>query len=261
MKTINSKDGTPIAFDIMGNGESLILVDGALCGRTFGPMPGLAALLSKDFKVITYDRRGRGDSGDSGNYSAEREIEDIEALIHAAGENVNLFGISSGAGLAVLAASRGLKIKKLAIYEPPYIAGKDKDDHLNHEANLKKILETGKRGAAVRYFLSDMVKVPSFFVIMTQLMPVWKKLKALAHTLPYDAAVMGDFTIPEKIMTGISLPVLIMGGGKSDARLQNIVTEVAGIFPNGKLNILEGQTHNVKAEVIAPFLVNFFKDP
>src|SRR5262245_44007413 len=122
MKTVSSKDGTTIAFDQSGNGPAVILVDGALQYRAFDQgMKELADLLSKHFTVYRYDRRGRGDSTDMQTYELESEIEDIEALIDEAGESAFLYGISSGAALALEAAvALGDKVKKLAMYEPPY---------------------------------------------------------------------------------------------------------------------------------------------
>src|SRR5262249_29137018 len=121
MRKAISKDGTTIAFDQLGKGPAIILVDGALCSRSFGPMPKLAPLLAQRFTVFTYDRRGRGDSGDTASYRVEREIEDIDALIAEAGGSAYVFGISSGAALVLRAAASGLAIEKLALYEPPFM--------------------------------------------------------------------------------------------------------------------------------------------
>ena len=259
MKTVTSKDGTIIAYDQSGTGDPLILVDGAMCHRNFGPSRKLAALLSGEFTVIIYDRRGRGESGDSPEYSVGRELEDLEALMEAFGGKANVFGISSGAGLAVLAAARGLPVVKLGLYEPPYIAGREGSIHGQHESKLRKLLSENRRGDAVRYFLSDMVNVPAPFVFMTRLMPVWKKLKAIAHTLPYDAAVMGDFTVPGTMIASIAVPTLIAAGEKSPARLREAANKVAEKLPDGTFKILKKQTHNINEKVLAPVLLDFFK--
>src|SRR5215510_1242343 len=116
-----SNDGTLIAYDRIGAGPPVILVDGALCSRALGPMPGIARLLAERFSVFTYDRRGRGDSGDTAPYAVERELDDLDALIREAGGAAHVFGISSGAVLALTAAARGLRITRLAVYEAPFI--------------------------------------------------------------------------------------------------------------------------------------------
>ena len=259
MNTVISKDGTTIAYDKIGNGQPIILIDGALCYRSFGPMPKIAPLLAKHFVVFMYDRRGRGDSTDKKPYSVEREVEDIEALMNEAGGSAFLLGLSSGAGLAICAAEKGLKIKKMALYEPPFVWDKNSGKPaVDHEAALKKILATGQRGKAVKYFMVTMVGAPAIAAFIMQLLPMWKKLKAVAHTLPYDSAIMGNWSVPEEKISSITIPTLIAGGGKSPATLRNPVELIAKLLPNGTLKVLEGQTHNVSADVLAPILVEYF---
>jgi pimeloyl-ACP methyl ester carboxylesterase len=260
MNTVISRDGTPIAFDRQGTGAPIILVDGALCCRTFGPMPKLAPILAQRFTVFHYDRRGRGQSGDTAPYMVEREVEDIAALIAEAGGSANVLGLSSGAALALAAAASGLNITKLALYEPPYIAGV-KGGHqppVNSEAKLIRILSAGRRGDAVKFFMTDMVGAPAIMAGIMQFTPVWKKLKAVAHTLPYDAAVMGNFTVPTKRAAEVHAPTLIMGGAKSPVGLQHAVDAVSGAIPNAKRLMLAGQTHNVSVKRLAPVVEEFF---
>lgn len=260
MNKVISKDGTSIAYEKSGSGEPLILIDGALCYRSFGPMKKFASLLSNNFTVYWYDRRGRGDSGDSPNYSPDREVEDIEALINEAGRPAFLLGLSSGAALAIRAAEKKLNIKKMALYEPPYVWDKNSGKPaVDHEAELKKILATGNRSKAVKYFMVTMVGAPAIAAFIMQLMPMWKKLKGVAHTLPYDSAIMGNWSVPEERVSSIAIPALVSGGGKSPANLQDPVKLIAKLLPNGTLKILEGQTHNIKAEVLIPVVLDFFK--
>lgn len=259
MKTVISKDGTRIAYDQSGKGQPLILVDGALCSRDFGPMPALAALLAEHFTVINYDRRGRNESGDTLPYSAEREVEDIEALINEVGGPVYVAGVSSGAALSLAAAAKGLNIAKLAIYEPPFMV--DETGHHppdDSEDQLKALIAEGRRGDAVKFFMRDMVGVPSFIVFMMGLFPIFKKLKAVAHTLPYDAAVMGDWAVPVQKVATIKIPVLAGGGEKSPPALKNAVQYVARVLPNSELKMFKGQTHNIAPKVLAPALTEFF---
>jgi len=115
MKRAISKDGTTIAFDRSGDGPPVILVTGALGFRSHAIMADLAAALAAHFTVINYDRRGRGDSGDTSPYAVEREVEDLDALITAAGGSASVYGTSSGAALALEAAASGLPITKLAL--------------------------------------------------------------------------------------------------------------------------------------------------
>jgi pimeloyl-ACP methyl ester carboxylesterase len=186
-------------------------------------------------------------------------VEDISGLIREAGGSAFVFGISSGAALAMKAAESGLNILKLALYEPPYVYEKNSPQStIDHGAQLLALLAAGRRGEAVKYFMVKMVGAPAIFGFIMQLMPVFKKLKAVAHTLPYDAAIMGNFTVPADRISTIKIPTLIAGGGKSPATLQNAVHAVSKALPNGTRRILDGQTHNVKAEVLVPELIQFF---
>ena len=253
MSTVKSKDGTLIAYEKAGSGPPLVLVDGALCSRQFGPMPKLAPLLASRFTVYWYDRRGRGESGDTRPYAREREIEDVAALIQAAGGSAFVVGLSSGAALALEAAASGLPVTKVAAYEPPYMPG-----GANHQARLSELIEAGRRGDAVKYFMRDMVGMPGFVIVLMQLMFwVWPKLKAVAHTLPYDAAVMGDYQVPAARFAAIRAPALVMHGSKTDPRLMKAARSVAEAVPHAQHRVLEGQTHNVDPRVLAPALFDF----
>ncbi|WP_224240197.1 alpha/beta fold hydrolase [Hyalangium gracile] len=259
MNKVISKDGTPIAYEKSGSGPALILVDGALCSRQFGPMPKLAPLLAKRFTVFTYDRRGRGDSGDTQPYAKERELEDLDALLQAAGGSAFVVGLSSGGGLALEAAASGLNIPKLVAYEPPYVAAHDaRHAKANHEAQLQRLLAEGRRGDAVKYFMRDMVGAPGFVVFMMRLMPgTWKKLTAVAHTLAYDANIMGDFSVPAERLASVRVPSLILYGGKTDAKLKKAAETVADAVPGARRGTLDGQMHNVDPKVLTPAVVEY----
>jgi pimeloyl-ACP methyl ester carboxylesterase len=255
-----SKDGTVISYERSGRGPALILVDGALCSRAFGPMPKLAPLLAEHFTVFMYDRRGRGQSGDTQPYSKEREVEDIAALIREAGGSAFLVGLSSGAALALEAAASGLPVTKVAAYEPPFIAEGTHHVVPDHQRQLRALVGEGKRGGAVQYFMRDMVGVPAPAVLVMRLMPwMWRKLEAVAHTLPYDAAVMGDFKVPTARLRSIAIPTLVMHGSKTDVRLRNAANAAAGAIPGARHTTLAGQTHNVKPAALTPAVVEFFK--
>lgn len=262
MKNVTSKDGTSIAFEQIGNGPPLILVDGALCYRGMGPSGPLAKVLADTFTVYTYDRRGRGMSGDTAPFSVEREIEDIEALIGEAGGSAFVYGISSGAAFALEAAKSGLAIKKLALYEAPFIIDGTRtpvpDDF--RETLIEKI-SAGRRSEAVKLFMKA-VGVPSIFIALMPLMPAWSKLKAAAHTLPYDFAILDGYQagkpLPSQRWDAIKTPTLVMDGGKSPEWMRNAMTALADAIPGANLQTLPGQTHMLKPKAIAPALSAFF---
>lgn len=265
MNTVVSSDGTTIAFDQVGQGPALILVDGALCDRASGPNGPLAAVLAEHFTVLTYDRRGRGDSGDTAPYSVEREIEDLEAVLKEAGGTAYLYGISSGGVLALEAATRGLGIRKLAVYEAPFVVD---DTRAPMPPDLAQqftdLVSANRRGAAVRLFMTEGVGLAAVFVAVMRVLPAWSRLKALAHTLAYDMAVLGDDTgtggpLPAKRWAAVTAPTLVVGGGKSPAWMQNAMRALAEVVPGARHRTLEGQMHIVKPKALAPVLVEFFQ--
>jgi len=256
-----SKDGTQIAYEKRGSGPAIVVVDGALCSRGFGPTSKLVPLLEKNFTVITYDRRGRNESGDTLPYAAEREIEDIDALIKVAGGPVYMVGFSSGAALVLNAAAKGLSIKKMVLYEAPYVMNMGgHNPPADAEGQLKIIIGADRRGDAVKFFMRDMVGMPAIFAAIMSLTPVWSKLKAVAHTLPYDAAIMNGFTLPVELAKKVSIPALVMGGSKSPVSLRNAVQKLTENIPGAQSKFLQGQNHNVSMKVLAPELINYFKN-
>ncbi len=258
MSRVIAKDGSTIAHQKTGTGPSMIVVDGALCSRRFGPSAKLAPLLASHFTVYTYDRRGRGDSTDTQPYAPEREIDDLAALREAAGGSASLLGLSSGAALALNAAAAGLPVAAVVAYEPPYVDEEGKRDATRFEGELKRLVSTGDRGGAVKYFMKDMVGAPGFVVVMMRLMPwIWRKLQAVAHTLPYDAAVMTGFRIPRDRFANIRRPVLVMNGTKTDERLKQAARALAAIIPGAQHRELSGQTHNVNPGVLAAAAIEF----
>jgi pimeloyl-ACP methyl ester carboxylesterase len=260
-KTV-SRDGTRIAFDRSGQGPALILVDGALCYRASGPSGPLAAALARHFTVFTYDRRGRGDSGDRAPYAVDREVDDIEALIREAGGNAFLYGVSSGAALALEAASRGLPVSSLAMYEAPFIVD-DSRPPITDEvmSRLDQALTAGRRGDAVKLFMKQ-VGVPAVFIALMRFMPAWSKLTAVAHTLPYDFTIVKDYQkgtpLPATPWAGATMPTLVMDGGKSPAWMRNAMRSLAAVLPNATYRTLEGQTHMIAAKAHVGPLVDFF---
>jgi len=254
-----SKDGTEIAYEKRGTGPAVIIVDGALCSRAFGPAPKLVPLLEKNFTVISYDRRGRNESADTSPYSTEREIEDLDALIKIAGGPVCMVGFSSGAALILNAAAKGLNIKKMVLYEAPYVVNMGgHNPPADSEEQLKKLISADRRSDAVKFFMKDMIGVPAIMTAIMSIMPMWPKLKAVAHTLPYDAAIMNGFTTPVKLANSVNAPTLVMGGTKSPVSLRNAVQKLSESIPGAQSKLLQGQNHNVSMKVLAPELINYF---
>ncbi len=259
MKKVTSKDGTQIAYDQRGTGPALILVDGALCYRSFGPMQPLAELLAPHFTVYNYDRRGRGDSDDTQPYALVREIEDIEALIDEAGGSAFVYGISSGGALALEAASKlGQKIKKLAIYEAPYNSEKDAvQDWKQYRKQLSALLAENRRGDAAALFMMS-VGTPEEQVAGMRQAPVWSMFESVAPTLAYDAAALGDDrSIPVERAAQVRVPTLVMSGTALPF-MMTTADALAKAIPQARRHTLEGQTHDVNLEVLAPVLVEFF---
>jgi pimeloyl-ACP methyl ester carboxylesterase len=262
MPMTRSADGTLIAFDEIGQGPALLLVDGALCHRGFGPMKELAGLLSKHFTVYIYDRRGRGESSDTAPWALEREVEDIMALLAAAGGSASVMGLSSGAALALEAARSGAPIRRLALYEAPFVVDDTNpplpDDYL---PRLKAFVAGNQRGAAVKQFMR-LVGVPRLMLGIMPLMPMWKKLTAVAPTLVYDISIVEPYQkgrpLPADRWGGMSVPTLVMDGGKSPEWMRNGMHALASAIPGARYETLPGQNHMVKARVLAPVLAQFF---
>ena len=261
MPTVTSKDGTSIAYERSGDGPAVILVDGALCYRDFGPMRPLAALLAQRFTVYAYDRRGRGQSADTTPYAAEREVEDIAALIAEAGGRAHLFGTSSGAVLA-LEAARQLtgEVTKLAMYEPPLSVNEQGVERFTaYRAHIGELLAAGRRGDTAEAFMR-LVGQPDEAISGMRQAPMWPMFEAVAPTLAYDAAVMGDSSVPVSVASSVAISALVMAGGASPEFMQQAAREVAGAMPHARYQTLEGQTHAVDVEALAPVLVEFFTE-
>lgn len=266
--TTTSADGTTIAYDVVGSGPALVLVDGALCYRDFGPSKEFADALSDRFTVYRYDRRGRGESNIAKPAAAgtteavEQEVADLGAVIEAAGGHAHLLGLSSGAFLALEAARAGLRIDKIVAYEAPLILD---DTHRPNDADLAQqveaLVEKGKRAAAVELFMRT-VGMPWIGVKIMRLTPAFKKLTPVAHTLPYDLGMVVPFQqgvpLPGGYFKNVSVPVLSIAGGKSPDYMTNAQQAIAAAVPEGRHVVLDGQNHMVAASALAPVAAEFF---
>lgn len=256
METITSRDGTMIAFDKMGEGPPVVLVCGGSVDRTADA--AIAQQLASDFTVFNYDRRGRGDSGDMQPYAIEREVEDIQVMIEAAGGSAFLWGSSSGAALALIAAENGVSASKLALWEPPYIPDGFPKPPEDQVEQYETMVAEGRRGDAVEYFMSKVIGLPPEFVAGARTQPFWPAQEALAHTLAYDARIMSDYTVPVDRAASVKIPTLVIAGGADFPWMRQTAQALADALPDGKVRFLEGQGHDVDPAVLAPVLVEFF---
>jgi len=256
MNKVTSRDGTAIAFDRLGDGPPVILV----CGGSTDRMANapLAQVLAPDFTVLNYDRRGRGDSGDTAPYAVEREVEDIEALITEAGGSAFLYGTSSGAALALEAAASGLPITKLALWEPPFILDESARPPANQVETYNEMIAEGRRGDAVEYFMTKVVGMPPEFVAGARQAPFWASQEGLAHTLAYDATIMRDYSLPTEQAASVKAPTLVIAGGADFPWMRETAQALAEAIPDGQSRILEGQGHDVDPADFAGALVEFF---
>jgi pimeloyl-ACP methyl ester carboxylesterase len=260
-----SKDGTEIAYDRTGKGPAVVLVSGAFSYRKYPATLKLVALLANHFTVYNYDRRGRGDSTDAPPYAVEREIEDLQAVIDAAGGTANVWGLSSGAVLALKAAGRGLNIEKLALQEPPlFVDAGDWHPPTDWVDHLRDLIAVDHRDDAIKYFMVDCMGAPGFVITLMHVIPgAWRKLKAVAQTLPYDAQISAGYAGKALVANewrGVTIPTLVMAGTESPAFLRHDAAELAGVLVNGHVLMQKGLGHtkSLSPKVIAPALVDFF---
>ena len=262
MQTVTSKDGTRIAYDKVGQGPALVVVGGALSPRSGADE--LAQQLSRDFTVYSYDRRGRGDSTDTGPYAVQREVEDLAAIIDAAGGSAYVYGKSSGAALALQATPPlGGKIRKLALYEAPYSEAEGAATQWKEfRGRLDGLLGAGKKAEAVTAFMK-FVGAPDEAIAKLKASPAWPGMEAMAPTLAYDTALLGDDrAVPVAIAAKVKVPTLVMDGGASLGPMpfmRSTADKIARAIPGAERRTLEGQAHDVSAKAIAPILAKFFK--
>jgi alpha-beta hydrolase superfamily lysophospholipase len=257
---VASADGTTIVFDRYGEGPAVVLVHGAFTGRAHPTLSDVAAALAPWFTVFNYDRRGRGGSGNTLPYAVRREIEDLMAVVGIAGGPAMVFGGSSGAGLALEAAAGNPAVTRLALWEPPYHVDASAPA-LPHDfaARLESLVTDGRRGDAVERFLVDAAGAPAGAVEAMRRQPSWAETEAIAHTLAYEAAVMGPGNaLPAGRLAAVTQPTLVLTGGESPAWLVSAGQAVTATVPGAVHRVLDGQTHNVSAEALAPELLEFF---
>jgi pimeloyl-ACP methyl ester carboxylesterase len=255
-KTVTSKDGTQIAYEQAGTGPALVLVDAAGHYRELSSFGGLIGLLAADFTVYHYDRRGRGGSTDTSPYAVEREVDDLAALIDAAGGSAFLYGFSSGGLVALHAAASGLTIPKLALLEPPIANDEDRPARSAFTAELAELVAAGRRGAAVGFFLTG-IGVPDEIIAGMRENRSWSAMEAVAHTLVYDCMVSEATSF--QLLASVSVPTLVLDSEGSSDNLTGMAATVARAMPNSSHRSLAGAWHGVPDDVLAPVLTEYFK--
>lgn len=251
MNTVTSADGTPIAFDRTGDGPALVLVVGAFCDRS--STRTLAACLASTFTVYEYDRRGRGSSGDTAPYAVAREVEDLAAVLDAAGGSAFVFGHSSGAALALEAAAVGVPMDRLAVHEPPYVEGAT----YAFAAHLAELAAAGRHSDTAEAFLG-LTGVPPAVLEQMKAAPYWSHMAGFAATLGYDVTLCNDGVLPRDRLARIAVPVLALAGGTSPAWAQDGAQAIATTVVDGRARVLDGQGHGVADDVLVPVLTGFF---
>ena len=277
MEATKSADGTVIAYDRAGDGPPLVIVLGAFCDRKSFVPP---ASLTDRFTVCTYDRRGRGDSGDTQPYSPDREVADLAAVIGSvsgsesgsgraggpgsgaggpgSGAGAFVFGHSSGAALALRAAAHGVPMAAVVAYEAPFVIPGTRKLAEDPAGRITALVAAGRRADAVRFWMTDVVQAPAEVIPMMENSPMWAGLQALTHTLPYDLALTGDRGVPVDDLAKITVPVLVLGGANSPDWFHRTVEATTDAISGARLVMLDGQDHGAPPEVIAPVLTGFF---
>ncbi|ADB74454.1 alpha/beta fold hydrolase [Geodermatophilus obscurus] len=254
-ETASSADGTSIAYEVFGAGPLLIAVCGATCDRAL--MRSTAQALGRYFTTVNYDRRGRGDSGDTLPYAVGREIEDIAALIDRIGGPAHLYGHSSGAGLVLHAVAAGLPVDEFVLHDPPYSPDDEssRDEARRYGQTIRSLLAQGRRADALETFCR-LTGMPEGVIDGMRGTRRWAELTALAPTLGYDSAVMGDLesggAVPEEVAVRVTRPGLVLVGGESPPFMMEVGRRLAHLLPEGRLQVVEGHGHVVPPDVLAP---------
>ncbi|MFG2694871.1 alpha/beta fold hydrolase [Kitasatospora sp. NPDC048407] len=263
---VTSADGTRIAYQAAGEGPAVVIVDGAMCHRGFGPSAGIAGQLADGHRVFSYERRGRGESGADGADGAsgadvvEREIEDLAAVVAAAGGSATVLGLSSGGALALRAAGAGIGVERVAVYEPPFSTSDEQRARFaDYRAGVAQDVAAGDRGAAIARFMT-FVGTPEPMLDGLRNSPVWPLFESVAPTLVNDAEVLdgaADAAVPTELLAALTVPVLVLDGGLSPDLLRDAARATANAAAGSAYRTLEGQTHEVAPEVLAPVLAEF----
>ncbi|WP_280248464.1 alpha/beta fold hydrolase [Nocardia abscessus] len=264
METITTPGGIDLAFDrtVGGNAGTVILVGGAFSYRAFPKMVELAEKLAQEYRltIVNYDRRGRGDSTDSpGVYDVENEIDDLAALVEAVGGKAAIFGWSSGAGLALLAAASGRVpgITKVVAFEPPFVTNHDNFvPPADLAVKLHELIAAGRRAEVVRYYMTKGMGMPRLFAAIMRFTPFWKSLLATAPATAHDWAIMGPYMRGEALRPAdwatVEVPTLVISGDKSGAVLRSAARAITAVLPNARHEEVAKLSHNPDIGLLTP---------
>ncbi|GAA1865717.1 alpha/beta fold hydrolase [Actinomadura bangladeshensis] len=255
MRKVVSRDGTTIAYEKTGDGPPIVLLNGAFRDHTI--FDQLVPELSPHCTAYVYDRRGRGESGDSPSYAVAREIEDLAAVIDEAGGRAVVFAGSCGANLALEAALAGVPITRLALHEPYYRVEGHRRPAADFAANLRALLADGKRGEAAEYFLSELMDLSPEMIADWRRGPLWAENEANAHTLLYDTALCGDFNVPVQRLAALRIPALVVNSDGTSDWFRDAARATAAALPNARGMQLPGSWHRVQMDVLARVLADF----
>ncbi|SHN75733.1 Pimeloyl-ACP methyl ester carboxylesterase [Geodermatophilus obscurus] len=261
-RTVTSADGTSIAYEVFGAGPPLIAVCGATCDRAL--MRPTAQALGEHFTTVDYDRRGRGDSGDTLPYAVEREIEDIAALIDRVGGRAHLYGHSSGAGLVLHAVAAGLPVDRFVLHDPPYSPDDEsaREEARRYGQTIRSLLAQDERADALETFCR-LTGMPDEVIDGMRGTHRWAELTALAPTLAYDSAVMGDIErggeVPEDVAARVPRPGVVLVGDENPPFMAEVGRRLAQLLPEGRHHVIAGHGHVVPPDVLAPVVAEHLR--
>jgi pimeloyl-ACP methyl ester carboxylesterase len=266
MEKVQSEDGTTIAFDQLGEGAPLVLVAGASCDRSIDAP--IAEGLARHFTVLNYDRRGRGDSGDTQPYAPEREVEDLAALIEAAGGRASLISGSAGCVLCLDAATAlGDSVRSLYLFEPPFIVNDGRPPiPADYVERVESLVASGDRSGAVEYFMTDALLIPAEFVAGMKADPSWASMERYAHTYAYDARICAGTQDGKPLPRDrwqTDVPVLVAIGGSSEPYFGDGARDLADVLPQVRVETLPGQDHGalwMAPEAVVESARRFFEE-
>ncbi|MGW6195495.1 alpha/beta fold hydrolase [Kribbella sp. NPDC055110] len=252
MEKVVSKDGTELAYDTYGSGPVLVLVAGGFTDRSRYVEDAVA--LSAAFTVVNYDRRGRGDSGDTLPYAVEREWEDLDAVRSATGAR---FACAYSSGSMVLLQA-ALPFEKQAVMEPPFRVDGAPPAPERYLERLQEFVAAGNPGGAAELFMVEAVGQPKEVVEQIRQTPMWAGLEAIAHTLVYDALQLGDSAVPVELLASVDVPTLGLYSNASPEWLRRSVQETVAALPQGTVEGHDGTFHTLPPETLARVLSGYF---
>jgi pimeloyl-ACP methyl ester carboxylesterase len=253
MEKLTSSDGTPIAYTVAGDGPAIVFVTGAF--NDHRTCLDLAAQLAGEYRTVLYDRRARGESGDTRPYAIAREVEDLAAVLEVAGGAATVFGFSSGGVLALRAATELPGITRLALYEVPFVPGRAGSDL---PARLEALVDAGRPGDAVVLFQTEGIGLPAEVVEGIRRSPMFAALEAIARSTVHDATITTELSTPTAAMSAVPVPTLVLNGESTWPALTESARTLAAILPRVRhVTVAGGANHGIPAVETARILREF----